>query len=228
MVSQHTRSLQVASFLVVFFVLWTLRATVFYAVDESIASPVSRAAYSNLLKLVLWVLPAAAFARVLRGARPAEYLGLSVWPSRRNWLLCISVTAAFLLAVTLAEMFAGRKSWSTARLSSLPVALWLLQIALTPLLEELLFRGLVLKELLAFLPRYHAFALTSLLFVGVHLPYWLSHGGVTRTLLENAGGVFVFSIVACWLFARTASIWPPTVAHIANNILASILAASSG
>jgi membrane protease YdiL (CAAX protease family) len=228
MVNQRKAALQLSSFLVGFFVLWTLRATLFYAVDESITSPVSRAAYADLLKLVMWVLPAAAFAYVLRGAPPAHYLGLSVWPTRRNWLRCLGVTAVFLLAVMLVELTVGKKSFSAAGLSSLPLALWLLQLLLSPLLEELLFRGMVMKELLGLLPSYLAIALTSLLFVGVHLPYWLSHGGATRAMMTNAGGVFLFSVVACWLFAKTASIWPSTVAHVANNVLSSMLVASSG
>jgi membrane protease YdiL (CAAX protease family) len=227
MVNQRKAALQLSSFLVAFFVLWTLRATLFYAVDESIASPASRAVYSHLLKLVLWVLPAAAFAYVLRQAPPAKYLGLSVWPSRRNWFLCLGVTVVFLLVVTLVELAVGKKSLSTASVSSLPLSLWLLQLLLPPLVEELLFRGLVMKELLTLLPAYLAMALTSLLFVGAHLPYWLSHGGATQAIMTNAGGVFVFSVLACWLFAKTASIWPPTVAHVANNLLSSMLVASS-
>jgi membrane protease YdiL (CAAX protease family) len=227
MVNQRKAALQLSSFLVGFFVLWTLRATLFYAVDESIDSPVTRAAYADLLKLVVWVFPAAAFAYLLRGASPAQYLGLSVWPTRRNWLRCLGVTVVFLLTVMLVELTVGKKSFSTAGLSSLPLALWLLQLLLSPLLEELLFRGLVMKELLGLLPSYLAIALTSLLFVGVHLPYWLSHGGATRAMMTNAGGVFLFSVVACWLFAKTASIWPSTIAHVANNVLSSILVASS-
>jgi hypothetical protein len=92
-----------------------------------------------------------------------------------------------------------KKSFSTVGLSSLPVTLWLLQLVLSPLLEELLFRGFVMKELLALLPVYLAIALTSLLFVGVHLPYWLSHGGATRAMMTKAGGVFC--VQRCGLLA---------------------------
>lgn len=227
MVNQRKRSLQLSLFLVSFFFLWTLRVTLFYAVDESIASPTWRAAYSNLLKLVVWVLPAAAFVYVLRSAPPAKYLGLSVWPSRRNWLLCNSVTVAFLLAVTLFETTVRKKCFSTAIFSSLPVTLLLLQLLLPPLLEELLFRGFLMTELLALLPLHRALALTSLLFAGIHMPYWLAHGATTRAVVINGGAAFVFSVLAGWLFAKTASIWPSTCAHIANNLLFSMLAASN-
>jgi membrane protease YdiL (CAAX protease family) len=58
--------------------------------------------------------------------------------------------------------------------------LGLLSFVASPLLEELLFRGFVLKELLSLLPLAFANALTSLLFVAAHVPYWLSHGGLTE------------------------------------------------
>ena len=225
MINQRKAALGLSLYLAVFFLLWTLRATLFYAVDESIASPTLRAAYADLLKLVVWVLPAAAFAYWLRGSPPLKYLGLSILPGPRRWSLCLAITVVFLLAVTLFEITIGRKSFSGAGLSSLPAALVLLQLVLSPLLEELLFRGLVMKELMALLPAYLAAALTSLLFAGAHLPFWLSHGGLTQAMIANAFGVFAFSVVACFLFAMTKSIWPPTVAHIANNILSSLLVA---
>ena len=226
MVNQRRAALELLLFLAAFFAVWTVRATLFYLVDESIASSTWRAAYSNLLKLGLWVLPAAAFAYWLRSAPPAKYLGLSSVPSLSNGLVCLAVTVIFLLAVTLFDLTIGRKSFSAASLTSLTPTLALLQLVISPLFEEILFRGLVMKELITLLPSYVANALTSLLFVGAHLPYWLSHGGPTPAMLANAFGVFVFSVVACWLFAKTASIWPPTFAHVANNILSSSLVAN--
>ena len=66
--------------------------------------------------------------------------------------------------------------------------------------------------------------LTSLLFAGIHLPFWLSHGGLSATMLTNAGGVFLFSLLAGWLRSvDSTSIWPLTLAHIANNCLAIVL-----
>jgi membrane protease YdiL (CAAX protease family) len=33
----------------------------------------------------------------------------------------------------------------------------------------------------------------------------------------------VFGLVAASLYLKTSSIWPPTVAHVANNLLAAVL-----
>jgi len=225
MLNQRKAVLHLSLFLAAFFVLWTLRATWWYSIDESIGSPTLRSAYSQLIKLLLWVVPAATFGYWIRGVSPAKYLGLSVIPGRRSWWLCLGGTFGFLLVVTLVETGMGRKHFSAGGLTSLTLFAGLLQFVVSPLLEELLFRGLVMKELLTLVPSYLANALTSLLFVGAHLPYWLAHDGLTQAMITNALGVFVFSVLACWMFARTASIWPPTLAHIANNLLSSLLTA---
>ena len=99
--------------------------------------------------------------------------------------------------------------------------------ALPPLLEELFFRGFLITELLALVPLNRALALSSFLFAGIHMVYWLTQGATTQSIVTNAGACFVFSLLAGWLFAKTSSIWPPTCAHIANNLLSSVLAARS-
>lgn len=226
LVNQRKAVVELCLFLAVFFVLWTARVASYDVIDGAIKSPALRVAYAHLLKLILWVLPASIFAYWRRGMPPAKYLGVSVLPSLRNGCLSVTITAIFLSAVAFFEVLIDKKTFSGAGLSSLPIALALVQLVISPLFEEILFRGLVMKEFMTLLPTYLANALTSLLFVGAHLPYWLSHGGPTHAMFANALGVFVFSVVAGGLFAKTASIWPPTFAHIANNILSSVLVAS--
>jgi membrane protease YdiL (CAAX protease family) len=222
MINQRARAVQLSVFLTAFFIVWSIRATIGYRVDESIVSQGARAAFSDLLKLVIWVAPAVVFVSMLRRDSPARYLGITVWPSRSDWLKCSGVTVAFLVLVTLVEAAFGRKSLSATRVSSLPVSLWLLQLVISPFLEEVLFRGFVMTELLAIWPRHRAMAITSLLFTAIHFPFWLSHGGINPGMFVNSIGVFVFSLVACWLLAKTGSIWPPTLAHILNNVVSSM------
>lgn len=212
-------------FLAGFFVLWSIRVVSYDSIDGAIASPTWRALYSNLLKFILWVLPAWIFVAQARSSSPAKYLGVSVNPSLRRWLSCLAVTAVFLVVVALFESFISRKSFSGIGLTSLSASLVLLQFVVSPLLEEILFRGLVMREIMNLAPTPVASMLTSLFFLGAHLPYWLSHDGLAQATLAQALGVFVFSVLACSLYARTASIWPPTLAHIANNVLAATLVA---
>lgn len=223
--TQRRAAVEISLFIVSLFIVWSVRATWLYAVDEAIASDTQRTVYSNLVKALLWVGPAFAFARWLRHASPWRYLGLSVAPSARQWARCLILTGLFLgLSVGL-ETLSGRKALSLAGFSLSITLSDLLFTFLSPLLEEILFRGLILHELSGLMPGWAANLLTSLLFVGIHLPFWLSHEGFTTAVLSNSIGVFAFSLLAGWLYLSSASIWPPLLAHIANNTLAALLVA---
>ena len=157
---------------------------------------------------------------------PAKYLGLSIWPKRRNWVLCIGVTVAFLLVVTLFELAVREKCLSTVVFSQ-PLTLLLVSLQPGPLLEELFFRGFLMTELLDLLRLSRAVALSSLLFAGIHIVYWLTQGATAQAIATNAAACFAFSLLAGWLFAKTRSIWPSTCARIVNNLLFSMLAVSN-
>jgi hypothetical protein len=185
-----------------------------------------RAAYSQLLKLVLWVLPAAAFGFRLRGVTPERYLGVTTLPDRHGWFESFWIIAGFVFVVILVESILGGKSLSLAGAANWLTGGGVLLLVVTPLLEELLFRGMILRELCRLTPLWVANLSTSVLFVGIHCPFWLTHDGFSPEVLGNAVGVFMFSLVAGWLWLRSASIWPPTLAHVANNFLASLLVAN--
>ncbi|HSQ19498.1 MAG TPA: hypothetical protein VLR92_03905, partial [Blastocatellia bacterium] len=46
-----------ALYVLVFFIIWSLRATVFISVDEAIESSVWKNVYSNAIKFIIWVVP---------------------------------------------------------------------------------------------------------------------------------------------------------------------------
>jgi membrane protease YdiL (CAAX protease family) len=218
MVNQRKRYLQLTLFLIAFFLFWTLRCTLFYAVDESIASITLRAVYSNLLKFITWILPAVVFIHVLRGSHPAKYLGLSTWPSWRNWLICLSAITAYLLVVTFFKITGGNKGFSMAFISRLPITYWFIMALVPPFLEELFFRGFLITELLALMPMYLTIATTSILFACIHVPYWFTRGATIQAIVINGSAAFGFSILTSYLFVKTRSIWPSTFAHIAANL----------
>lgn len=216
-------AIQLGYFLIAFFTIWSIRATVLSVIDERIDSPVALALYSNLVKLLIWVVPTILFVWRYRSTSPLAYLGIFVAPNLRTWLDCTGGIILFLGATLALETLFGHKAISTFPLFSRPMEILLLQFCITPLLEEVLFRGFLLRELLALVPRLLAYLTNSALFVGVHLPYWLYHTDTAPAVLINSGGVFVFSMVACWLYERSRAIWPPVLAHVANNMLAAML-----
>ena len=98
----------------------------------------------------------------------------------------------------------------------------------TPLIEEIMFRGLILKEFMEIFSGLKANIITSLLFAGIHLPFWISHNGITQAAMIDTAGVFLFSLLAGWLYQRSSSVWPPTIAHALNNFVAVVLVVQNG
>lgn len=93
------------------------------------------------------------------------------------------------------------------------IPLVLLVVSLGPLVEELLFRGVLLSALLQRWGRIAAIGLSSLAFALAHLPGlgWKIYALPALLLL---------ALALAWLRLRSGSIWPSVVGHGANNLLA--------
>lgn len=206
-----------------FFVIWSLRATLFYFVDESIASDTWRSVYSTSVKFALWVLPTFAFVWWVRRAPALRFLGIANFPSGREWGIAALSTSLYLGIVVALEMTFGGKTFQP----SPPAVLGFVLLAASALIEEILFRGLVLRELSGRFRGVTANFVASLLFVGVHWPHWFWSRGLSAGVLADSMGVFLASLLFGWLYLRTRSVWPCFMAHVANNVVAGFLVVSS-
>ena len=93
------------------------------------------------------------------------------------------------------------------------VPLVLLVVSLGPLVEELLFRGVLLSALLQRWGSVAAVGLSSLVFALAHLP------GLDWQVFALPD-LFLLALALAWLRLRSGSIWPSVVGHGANNLLA--------
>jgi membrane protease YdiL (CAAX protease family) len=97
----------------------------------------------------------------------------------------------------------------------LRVALALMVISIGPLVEEVLFRGVLLSALLQRLPLGWAVAGCVLLFGAVHLPGLHYKWYALPDLM-------LLALALCWLRLKSGSLWPAVVAHGVNNAVAMI------
>lgn len=81
-------------------------------------------------------------------------------------------------------------------------------IVITPLAEELLFRGALFGWLRQWWPAWATIVVTAAVFAAMHASY-----------LALVPWTFVFGIVTAWMRERTGSIAPGLVTHVANNTL---------
>jgi hypothetical protein len=110
MAGKNRQAIEFLSFIGCFFAVWSLRATLLYSIDESFVSDTHRVIYSSIVKTVLWVAPALWFAYWLRESPALSYLGISVFPSARQWSWSLSVTGIFLgIVLSLEIVFGGKR-----------------------------------------------------------------------------------------------------------------------
>jgi uncharacterized protein len=211
-----------AVYLIVFYALWISRVICLRDYEKSIQSPVTRWAFISCINTLLWATQAYYFVYKERGVSPSQYFRFSVNPKAKIWAISLLSIFIYLSAYVLVEnyFFQFRSSNSPYYLN---ISRMIAAIFVAPFVEEVVFRGIILKEMSIVWGYTISNIVTSLLFVGAHLPYWITSGVHPHQLLIMSSSVFLFSLFSGRLFSFSNSIWPSIVAHSLNNTMANLL-----
>ena len=119
------------------------------------------------LRLVIWVAPVLLYLRFVDGVRPLDYLKLT-HHVRRGLVVAAVLTAVNVLGSMLRfgppELIIERVTWNSVLGTSF----------LAGFIEEIPYRGFMLQKFTERVGFWLANLLTSLLFVGIHLPGWIA------------------------------------------------------
>ena len=85
-------------------------------------------------------------------------------------------------------------------------------VIVSPISEELIFRGVMLNRIKLFVPTKFAILITSLFFAALH-----SFGSITSA--------FIFAVCMAMLYLKTDNIFVPMFAHFLNNLSAESIVA---
>ncbi|NTU79384.1 MAG: CPBP family intramembrane metalloprotease [Chloroflexales bacterium] len=131
-------------------------------------------------------------------------VGLLSWA---GFAFCSSLTTALLASL---QLPGPSQAAVAAGSSDTPWAFLVMVVAVAPLCEELLFRGVLLH---AYELRVgaHAIWLVALLFALVHLS------------VEQMLGAFFVGLIAGWVVYRTRSLWAGVLVHLGTNLLSALL-----
>lgn len=120
-----------------------------------------------------------------------------------------------LTIIRLDEIFPGYKQFEQAIYGGGIIMQVLAAVILAPIIEELLFRGLVFKRLDGYIGKIPAMLISSLFF-GIY------HGNVVQGVYT-----FVLGMLFVFIYDKYKTIWAPILAHVLAN-LTSILSTNVG
>jgi membrane protease YdiL (CAAX protease family) len=172
------------------------------------------AMYWLSMKFLLWIVPAVVLIHlsgrtlweVLEGGRTRS---LFAWGGGVGLLL-----GAITLVVKLASdrpLFSSSFGWPLFN-----------AVLVSPVVEEIAFRGAVLGALLRRFPFVISNLLTALFFLGAHLPGWWFQGRLAANLVNPVGGalsIFLLGLVFGYVAHKSRSVTAGILTHLLNNLL---------
>ncbi len=201
------------AFFLAFFVAWAVCAKVFWfsPVNGALLAEFGRTGTDLLLRAInvaVWLGFAFAYLRATGRDRPLAYLKLKD-----------NVTKGLAVGVLVGLAFVAKDLARVLVLEGRAPALAGLTLSsfLSPFVEEVVFRGLVLQRAGEYTGFWKANALSSALFVAVHLPGWAFAGTSLAGILSSAVFVFLLSVLLGYLLRKTGSLWACVVCHTMSN-----------
>lgn len=212
-------------YFVVFYMVWIMRATVFYAaVDLSISGDTQKLIFSNAVKFILWVVPAAIYIAWLDKKNVLAVMRINTLIDTRGVKLASLITVVYFVIVFVTEYFLSHRTLLPLFHSALAkIAQVFLSVLISPFIEEFLFRGFVFSKLQEHPGFWQANLVQSFLFTAMHWPFWIWSAGIHGALLSQSMSTFALGVLLGWIAQRTNSIWPPIGVHILNNFLVAFL-----
>lgn len=204
-----------------FFLVWSLRATVLFPLDAEMAARGGGWAYAAAWKIGVWAVPAVVYTVLLFREPLGRVLRLST-PVKRAGGATVAAVAGGGIAAANAVWIGGG---SPDGLLAAPAAYLAVAGAagVSVLCEELLFRGLILREFAWRTGFWRANAAQAVLFAAAHWPNWLWVRGVGVFVVSETLWVFALGLFFGWLVRLTGSLWPAVAAHLLVNVLLGML-----
>ena len=198
------------AYVVLFHLLWIAWPTLAYPRLQVVGPATFTYAVLNLtIRLVFWIVPVFLYLRLLDGTEPLAYLRLK-GSIQRGLLVGLALTALnFLLLFSRfgpPHPSVDRVTWNSVLGTSILIGF----------IEEVPYRGFMLRKFSERVGFWYSNLITSVLFVLIHLPGWLA---LHTFRAETAGSIFIFGIVMAMALRYSKSLWAPIVAHSTNDCL---------
>jgi membrane protease YdiL (CAAX protease family) len=214
--SAHSPVAPFVVYVVVFFIAWSVlwvRGVYPWAVRHLGDTTLANALINLAFRFAIWVLPVFVYLRRLDHVNPIEYLQLRLHWKRGLAVGVVLSGVNFMLTIWrfgLPNLHAANVTWNSILGTSILIGFF----------EEVPFRGFMLQKLEESLAFWIAATISSVLFVGIHIPGWALLGTLKAS---NIAFIFVFGMIMAIVFKFSRSLWAPIVAHSLNDFISGVL-----
>jgi len=198
------------SYVSAFHLAWVAWPFVVYPQLTAIGEATLTYALLNIsLRLLVWVAPVVFYLSQVDHVDPVEYLRLSAH-RRRGIAVALIVTALNLVGSVVRfgvpHPTPQSLTWNSVLGTSFMVGF----------IEEIPYRGFMLRKFTERIGTWPAILITSLLFVSIHVPGWVA---LHLLSVDRAVSIFIFAVTMSLIVTYSRSLWASIIAHSANDCL---------
>ncbi|MGE5627769.1 MAG: lysostaphin resistance A-like protein [Solirubrobacterales bacterium] len=158
--------------------------------------------------IVIFILPISFYLRLKDKINPLNYLKLNNRPLKEI-AIGLLLSLLYIILLIIRNYIYG---WKTINFN---IGLLWINVLLIGILEEVPFRGFILQKLQSRTSFLTANIITTLLFVVMHYPLWLSTG---TDLLQSSASIAFISIILGYIYKEFDSLWSPIICHSIFNM----------
>ncbi len=202
------------AYLLLFYGFWIGWVYLIYPPMQALDTATLAYALANIAaRLLLWVVPVFLYLRYIDYVNPVAYLKLN-----RYWKRALLIGLALSLLNFLGMLLRFGPphpsmhyvTWNSVLSTSVLIGFF----------EEIPFRGFILQKLQEKFHFWIANLLSSLLFLGIHLPGWILLHVLTWW---NVISIFVLGVIFAVIFYSSKTLWSSIITHSLNDFLSSVL-----
>jgi membrane protease YdiL (CAAX protease family) len=161
------------------------------------------------LRLLVWVAPVVLYLSRVDQVDPVDYLRLATF--RRRGVVVALVITALNVAGSVLRFGVPHPTWQSLTWNSVLGTSFMIGV-----IEEIPYRGFMLRKFTDRVGRWPANLVTSLLYVSIHVPGWIALHALS---VDRAVSVFIFAVIMSMIVTYSRSLWAAIIAHSANDCL---------
>lgn len=208
--------LHIIVYLIIFFVLWSIRELVIQSVFLSPLNPIASELIGEAIKLLVWTLPA---ILLIRHFHNDMWISLKeMFTSKIQWSRDYYILLVIILIPIAQFIRAGLASGEFGFNPDIVPIRLVGAVLFVGITEEIVFRGFLLNAFLKKMKMEYAIALDAVLFTLIHYPIWIYRGFEVSDIATASIQVVVISVGFAYSFIKTRNILVPIALHMMWNL----------